>query len=168
MITKYKVDFIIDDEVFKIEVKDPSFQEKKELENLTAKSKEKLANFNIINAKKQTILNKIEYKKELIEINKELLKSSENKSEILKENRKFLQDIDALREELTSLKDIDLNAINDELEEALSFKNNLLIFGDDKERLLKTLKNKGICNQKFWEVLSKEIQKEQEKSKKAL
>ncbi len=163
MITKYKVDFIIDDEVFKIEVKDPSFQEKKELENLTAKSKEKLANFNIINAKKQTILNKIEYKKELIEINKELLKSSENKSEILKENRKFLQDIDALREELTSLKDIDLNAINDELEEALSFKNNLLIFGDDKERLLKTLKNKGICNQKFWEVLSKEIQKEQEK-----
>lgn len=163
MITKYKVDFIIDDEVFKIEVKDPSFQEKKELENLTAKSKEKLANFNIINAKKQTILNRIEYKKELIEINKELLKSSENKSEILKENRKFLQDIDALREELTSLKDIDLNAINDELEEALSFKNNLLIFGDDKEKLLKTLKNKGICNQKFWEVLSKEIQKEQEK-----
>lgn len=74
-----------------------------------------------------------------------------------------MQDIDALREELTSLKDIDLNAINDELEEALSFKNNLLIFGDDKERLLKTLKNKGICNQKFWEVLSKEIQKEQEK-----
>lgn len=31
MITKYKVDFIIDDEVFKIEVKDPSFQEKKSL-----------------------------------------------------------------------------------------------------------------------------------------
>ncbi|QKF64557.1 hypothetical protein [Campylobacter corcagiensis] len=161
--TRYSINFIVDDESFNIEVKDPSLKEKKELEDMTLKSREALDEFNSMNAKKQTLLSQIEYKKELIRVNKELLKQSPNKFELLSENKTILKEIADLDAKLKSLKDINLEKINDELESVLEYKNNLLISGDDKERLLSALKEKGISNQKFWEILGLEVAKEMEK-----
>lgn len=100
----------------------------------------------------------------MIEINKELSKQSiKDKFSLFLENKTLIKKNKELNLEINKLKLPDFTEIDTKFENALNIKNEMLISGIDKEKLLNALKQKGIKNSYFWDILSKEIAKEQEK-----
>ncbi|MCI6641971.1 hypothetical protein [Campylobacter sp.] len=162
--TKYNIELNIDDEVFHIEVREPNLKEKKELELSVKESKELLNSLSENENKRANLNRQIKENTEMIEINKELSKQSiKDKFSLFLENKTLIKKNKELNLELNKLKLPDFTEIDTKFENALNIKNEMLISGIDKEKLLNALKQKGIKNSYFWDILSKEIAKEQEK-----
>lgn len=163
--TEYKINFAINDENFNIIVKEPSLKEKKELELALKPSRELLENSQKNEIKRANLNRAIKENEEMILINKELSNQSGfgDKFSLLMENKTLLKKNKELNLELEKIELVNFNEIEAEFERVLGLKNEMLISGDDKEKLLNTLKEKGIKNSYFWEILSSLIIKEQEK-----
>lgn len=165
--TEYKIVLEIDDEVFNLVVKEPNLKERKELE---AKAENQNAKFAELEAKAkcESALNaKINEINEIIAINKELIKESKLSERItlLLENKKLIKEKANLVKELGDLNEATniINVINADLESLFSFKIDLLIFGDDKERFLATIKNKSISSRLVWDSINEALRTAQEK-----
>lgn len=165
--TEYKIVLEIDDEVFNLVVKEPNLKERKELEAKAENQKAKFAELEV-KAKRESALNaKINEINETIAINKELIKESKLSERItlLLENKKLIKEKANLVKELGDLNEATniINDINADLESLFSFKIDLLIFGDDRERFLATIKNKGISSRLVWDSINEALRTAQEK-----
>lgn len=165
--TEYKIVLEIDDEVFNLVVKEPNLKERKELEAKAENQKAKFAELEA-KAKRESVLNaKINEINETITINKELIKESKlsEKITLLLENKKLIKEKANLVKELGDLNEATniINDINADLESLFSFKIDLLIFGDDRERFLATIKNKSISSRLVWDSINEALRTAQEK-----
>lgn len=165
--TEYKIVLEIDDEVFNLVVKEPNLKERKELEAKAENQKVKFAELEA-KAKRESALNaKINEINETIAINKELIKESKlgERITLLLENKKLIKEKANLVKELGDLNEATniINDINADLESLFSFKIDLLIFGDDRERFLATIKNKSISSRLVWDSINEALRTAQEK-----
>lgn len=154
--TEYKVNLKIDDEVFELEIKDPS---KKEKQSLEAKANESMKALNEL----QNLNDELSLNESIIKTNSDLIKqnSALDKTKLLLENKELLIKNAAIKKDLLSLQNQDDISAN--LERLFRLRSELFISGGDKERLFKTLDEKGVKYESLWEHLNKEILKENEK-----
>lgn len=154
--TEYKINLKIDNEVFKLEIKDPS---KKEKEALEAKANQSMKALNEL----QNLNDELSLNESIIKTNSDLIKqnSALDKTKLLLENKELLIKNAAIKKDLLSLQNQDDISAN--LERLFRLRSELFISGEDKERLFKTLDEKGVRYESLWEHLNKEILKENEK-----
>lgn len=154
--TEYKVNLKIDDEVFELEIKDPS---KKEKQSLEAKANQSMKALNEL----QNLNDELSLNESIIKTNSDLIKqnSALDKTKLLLENKELLIKNAAIKKDLLSLQNQD--DISSNLERLFRLRSELFISGGDKERLFKTLDEKGVRYESLWEHLNKEILKENEK-----
>ena len=84
-----------------------------------------------------------------------------DKTKLLLENKELLIRNAAIKKDLSNLQNQDDISAN--LERLFRLRSELFISGEDKERLFKTLDEKGVRYESLWEHLNKEILKENEK-----
>lgn len=154
--TEYKINLKIDDEVFELEIKDPSKKEKQALE---AKANQSMKTLNEL----QNLNDELSLNESIIKTNSDLIKqnSALDKTKLLLENKELLIRNAAIKKDLLSLQNQDDISAN--LERLFRLRSELFISGEDKERLFKTLDEKGVRYESLWEHLNKEILKENEK-----
>ena len=154
--TEYKINLKIDDEVFELEIKDPS---KKEKEALEAKANQSMKALNEL----QNLNDELSLNESIIKTNSDLIKqnSALDKTKLLLENKELLIKNAAIKKDLLNLQNQDDISAN--LERLFRLRSELFISGEDKERLFKTLDEKGVRYESLWEHLNKEILKENEK-----
>ena len=154
--TEYKINLKIDDEVFELEIKDPS---KKEKEALEAKANQSMKVLNEL----QNLNDELSLNESIIKTNSDLIKqnSALDKTKLLLENKELLIKNAAIKKDLSDLQNQDDISAN--LERLFRLRSELFISGGDKERLFKTLDEKGVRYESLWEHLNKEILKENEK-----
>ncbi|MCI6988419.1 MAG: hypothetical protein MR902_02465 [Campylobacter sp.] len=150
--TSYKIELIIDDESFDLIVREPNLAEKIELENKTLEISKKL--------KEQESINEtINLNSNLIKTNEALIRSDfKDKSKLLLENKELIKTNSKLKKELINLSDL-----YKDLEVAYAYRTSILIDGN-KDRLFKTLTNKGISHEALWAEIAKEIESAKEKN----
>lgn len=164
--TKYDVTVQINDQEFKIAVRDPNRKEKLLLEK-TAKDKTAVFENEI---KKEKELNELKIEldecKNLFETNKELLRDGGITSRIatLLENKSLAKKISELEKKRASY-NISLNAqkIDEAFESVAREKYDLLISGEDKATLLSACEEYGVSLQQIWQEIAKEAAKAMEK-----
>lgn len=154
--TEYKINLQIDDEVFELEIKDPSKKEKQALE---AKANQSMKALNEL----QNLNDELSLNESIIKTNSDLIKqnSTLDKTKLLLENKELLIKNAAIKKDLSNLQNQDDISAN--LERLFRLRSELFISGGDKERLFKTLDEKGVKYENLWEHLNKEILKENEK-----
>lgn len=154
--TEYKINLTIDDEVFELKIKDPS---KKEKQSLEAKANESMKTLNEL----QNLNDELSLNESIIKTNSDLIKqnSALDKTKLLLENKELLIKNAAIKKDLSNLQNQDDISAN--LERLFRLRSELFISGEDKERLFKTLDEKGVRYESLWEHLNKEILKENEK-----
>ena len=84
-----------------------------------------------------------------------------DKTKLLLENKELYVRNAAIKKDLSNLQNQDDISAN--LERLFRLRSELFISGGDKERLFKTLDEKGVRYESLWEHLNKEILKENEK-----
>lgn len=154
--TEYKINLKIDDEVFELKIKDPS---KKEKQSLEAKANESMKTLNEL----QNLNDELSLNESIIKTNSDLIKqnSALDKTKLLLENKELYIRNAAIKKDLSNLQNQDDISAN--LERLFRLRSELFISGEDKERLFKTLDEKGVRYESLWEHLNKEILKENEK-----
>jgi len=163
--TKYNITLEIDDEQFFIEVKEPSKTEKikleKHLEDKTSIFKKQIEN----EKEAETLTIEIEEAEELLNTNKELSRESGiiDKLSLLLENKKLTSKISELKKRRSSIEKIDIKAMNTAFEEVAKEKYEILVSGNDKEKLKEYMKNNGVSYSLLWEEMQKEVLKAHEK-----
>lgn len=154
--TEYKINLKIDDEVFELEIKDPSKKEKQALE---AKANQSMKALNEL----QNLNDELSLNESIIKTNSDLIKqnSALDKTKLLLENKELLIRNAAIKKDLSNLQNQDDISAN--LERLFRLRSELFISGEDKERLFKTLDEKGVRYENLWQHLNSEILKENEK-----
>jgi hypothetical protein len=164
--TKYNITIQLNDDEFKIAVRDPSRKEKQFLEKL---AKDKTAIFED-EMKKEREANSLKIEldeaKSLYETNKELLKEGgiTNRLATLLENKSLAKKISELETKRASLA-ININAqkIAEAFELVAKEKYELLISGDDKTALLSACEEQGVSLTQLWQEIAGEAAKALEK-----
>ncbi|GKH61189.1 hypothetical protein CE91St25_15250 [Campylobacter ureolyticus] len=154
--TNYKVSLSIDGEVFDLVIKEPNKSEKEALET---KANESMLALN----KLQSLNDELNLNESIIKTNDDLIRQngSLDKTNLLLENKELLRKNAAIKKELLDLQN--QSEISSSLERLFRLRSELLISGEDKERLFKTLDAKGVKYENLWQHLNSEILKENEK-----
>ncbi|MFV0481845.1 MAG: hypothetical protein ACK5LP_07665 [Campylobacteraceae bacterium] len=163
--TKFDVSILIDDQEFKIEVKEPSKKETILLQNIT---KEKTSFFNNDDANKKRRIEidiEIEEAESLLEANKEMLLEigTMGRFKILQENKILSSKIASLKKEKNSIPAIDIMEINKAFDDVMRYKYDLLVYGQQKDLLKNYIEERGITFVALWNELQNEISKAYEK-----
>lgn len=159
--TKYNATISIDDKEFSVVVSEPSLAQRKELESKASEQKARLDELSSINLQREQISLEIANKERILSINTELLStlSTEQKAELLKENKSICEQILELKKQVSKL-NARLNSegeINAEFEKLMEYKALMLVSGGDKDELFALIKERGVAFSTLWSELNEAV-----------
>lgn len=159
--TKYNATISIDDKEFSVVVSEPSLAQRKELELRASEQKAKLDELSSINLQREQLSLEIANKERVLSINTELLStlSTEQKAELLKENKSICEQILELKKQVSKL-NAKLNSegeINAEFEKLMEYKALMLVSGGDKDELFALIKERGVAFSTLWSELNEAV-----------
>lgn len=165
--TQYKITLNIDEQEFNIVVAEPNATQKKSLELKADEQKKRLDELSELNLQREQLNLEVNNKERIISINTELLKTSSDgeKTALLKENKALSDDILSLKKQIASLSN-ELKkgeSINADFEALMEYKAQLLLSGDDKDKLFELVKERGVSFSLLWQEISEAVLKASQK-----
>lgn len=159
--TKYNATISIDDKEFSVVVSEPSLAQRKELESKAREQKARLDELSSINLQREQLSLEIASKERVLSINTELLStlSTEQKAELLKENKSICEQILELKKQVSKL-NAKLNSegeINAEFEKLMEYKALMLVSGGEKDELFALIKERGVAFSTLWSELNEAV-----------
>lgn len=154
--TSYEIKIKLNDDEFELTINEPNAKEKKLLELKKAASSKALDKLEADRAAYEESLKQINHKQEMVTLNLELSKELKEGEliAVLKETKELKSQIYAI---LATLKEPDFKPLEDQLEDILRYKSELLISGDMKEIFLKKVDELGISHKLLWEEIAKKV-----------
>lgn len=159
--TKYNATISIDDKEFSVVVSEPSLAQRKELESKAREQKARLDELSSINLQREQLSLEIASKERVLNINTELLStlSTEQKAELLKENKSICEQILELKKQVSKL-NARLNSegeIKAEFEKLMEYKALMLVSGGEKDELFALIKERGVAFSTLWSELNEAV-----------
>ncbi len=158
--TTYSINLSIDAEEFSITLCEPSAEQKARIESF-AKEKTKEFDARLQDEEKLgEIALRIEELEQTLKINDALCKEEGilQKINLLIESKKIVKELSDLKRQKRQLsQSLPLEEVNAVFEEVMRLKFQMLVRGDEKERLASTLLQKGISFSKLWKEIESEV-----------
>lgn len=157
ILTKYPIEIEVDETPFNIVVSEPNKQQKEELKEIIAKSRQ-------LYSKRDAIKISLSEKEEEFEINKHILKDGKKSQrvEVMLEQKKLIKYIFKEKSELIEC-DNGIVSVDKTIENIFSKRYDILISGQDKESLKDEIDKKAIPYQVFFDSIAELIVKAKEK-----
>lgn len=154
--TSYQITAQINEKSFNLAVREPSKTEKEELDKKAQIGKDKLKVLELLAFRAKEAEVELKSIKNTLEINQNLMDDKNvDKQAILAENKTLNSRIYELEKSSIELEKLSREGagLENQFEELMRFKSELLISGEDKDKCLAYIDEVGITHTAFWEEL---------------